>query len=113
MFTNTLNVLCPKKKLEYAYSQIILFGFNYSFKRLRKRKIILVLQYSYNAGLRIPNTFVVRLYKRRLVLHGEKFLLLQFIKEIVELRKPNIYTGKGLRLRTLPYRLKPGKVNKR
>jgi ribosomal protein L6P/L9E len=113
MFTNHQNILYPKKTIQYAYSQIILFGFNYSFKRLRNRKILLNLQYSYNSRLRIPSTLVARIYKRRLVLYGEKLQLLSFIKELVELRNPNIYTGKGIRLRTLPYRRKPGKVNKR
>lgn len=113
MFTSNLNITYPRKTLHYTYSQIILFGFSYSFKKLRGRKIILNLQYSYNSRIRIPRAFVARIYKRRFVLYGEKLQLLHFLEELVELRNPDTYTGKGVRLRTLPYRLKPGKVNKR
>jgi len=113
MFTSNLNITYPRKTFQYTYSQIILFGFSYSFKKLRGRKFILNLQYSYNSRIRIPSAFVARIYKRRFVLYGEKLQLLQFLGELVELRNPDTYTGKGVRLRTLPYRLKPGKVNKR
>jgi len=113
MFTSNLNLIYPKKTIQYTYSQIILFGFNYSFKRKRSRRIILNLQYSYKHVLHIPHAFVARAYKRRFVLYGEKLQMLQYLKELVELRKPDTYTGKGVRLRILPYRRKPGKVNKR
>jgi hypothetical protein len=71
------------------------------------------MQYAYNYTIRLPRSFVARIYKRRFVLFGEKLMLLRFIKELVEIRKPNIYTGKGLRLRTIPYRVKPGKIKRR
>jgi len=105
--------LKPRKLITYGYSQIILFGLNYSFTRRRGRKIVLNLQYAYNFGFRLPRSFIARVYKRRFVLFAEKLLLLRFINELVETRKPNIYTGKGLRLRSLPYRVKPGKVRRR
>jgi len=113
MFASTARIISPRRINSYAYSQIILLGLNYSFKRIRGRKIILNLQYAYNFGFRLPRSFIARIYKRRFVLYGEKLKLLMFIKELVEMRKPNIYTGKGLRLRRLPYRVKPGKVRRR
>jgi len=113
MFLPTSRIISPKKHTNYAYFQIILFGLNYSFKRIRGRRIVLNLQYAYNFGFRLPHTFIARIYKRRFVLYSEKQLLLMFINELVEMRKPNIYTGKGLRLRSLPYRVKPGKVRRR
>jgi len=112
MFVNS-QVLRLTRPIKYAYSQIILFGLNFSFTRKRGRKIILNLQYAYNFGFRLPHTFVARIYKRRFVLYADKLSLLRFIKELVEMRQPNIYTGKGLRLRSLPYRVKPGKVRRR
>jgi len=113
MFASTSRIISPRRKNSYAYSQIILFGLNYSFKRIRGRKIVLNLQYAYNYAIRLPHPFVARIYKRRFVLFGDKLKLLMFIKELVENRKPNIYTGKGLRLKSLPYRVKPGKVKRR
>jgi len=112
MFTHS-QVLRLTRPVKYAYSQIILFGLNYSFTRKRGRKIVLNLQYAYNFGFRLPHSFVARIYKRRFVLYADKLYLLRFINELVEMRKPNIYTGKGLRLRSSPYRVKPGKVRRR
>jgi len=113
MFTSIAKIIPTKQVYSHVYSQIILFGLNYSFKRIRGRKIVLNMQYAYNYTLRLPRSFVGRIYKRRFVLFGEKLTLRRFIKELVKIRKPNIYTGKGLRLRTIPYHVKPGKIRKR
>jgi len=92
---------------------MVFFGLNYSFKRIPGQLLVLNLQYAFNQGIRIPHGIVVRVYKRRLVLFGITTILTTFIKGLVLLRAPNIYTGKGLRLRKERYRTKPGKVRRR
>lgn len=113
MFLSSPQIIPLQKVAKYSYAQLILYGLNYSFKKIRNRKILLNLHYSYVFGFKLPPTIIGRVYKRRFVIFGEKLFLLQFIKELVQLRKGNIYTGKGFRLRTLPYRVKPGKVKRR
>jgi hypothetical protein len=88
-------------------------GIQLLFKRYRARKIVLNLQYAYNFVLHVPTPFVYRVYKRRLVLFGEKLDMLRLIVQLVHLKRPDKYTGKGLRLRSLPYRLKPSKNKKK
>lgn len=75
--------------------------------------MLLNLQYSYNLKLRAPSHIMGRIFKRRYVIFGENLQLVQFMQEFSQIRSPNTYTGKGVRLRTVPFRLKPGKVNKR
>jgi len=112
MFASTARIISPRRIKVMRITNYTV-GIKLLFKRIRGRKIILNLQYAYNFGFRLPRSFIARIYKRRFVLYGEKLKLLMFIKELVEMRKPNIYTGKGLRLRRLPYRVKPGKVRRR
>jgi len=113
MFLSSSKIIPLKKSSKFTYAQLILYGLNYSFKRIRYRNIVLNLHYSYLFKFKLPHTIIGRVYKRRCVIFGEKLMLLQFIKDLVDLRKGNIYTGKGFRLRTLPYRVKPGKVKRR
>jgi len=104
----------PKKVIHQSiYVQLVLFGLNYSFKRVRGRKICLNLQYAFNQGFRLPPGLVARVYKRRLVLFGTTIILMHLVRALINLRTPNIYTGKGLRLRKERYLIKPGKVRRR
>lgn len=112
------NVSFKDNDVNYGYAQIIIFGLNYSFKRVyrwgsRLPQIKLCLQFSYDYLLHIPEGIVALAFKRRLVLYGNKRVLLSFIKKFTAFRAPNIYTGKGLRFKSLPFHKKPGKVRRR
>jgi hypothetical protein len=102
----------------YMYVQIIIIGLNFSFKRFwpyRARRLMLKIQYTKERVLYLPIHMIVLVFKRRVVLFGNKTILSGLIKEISAFRKPNIYTGKGLRLRNgkTRYKVKPGKVRRR
>jgi ribosomal protein L6P/L9E len=107
-----------ENKLNYKYAQIIIWGLNFSFRKMlwgggNLHKIELRLDYSYNMAFELPKGIVVRLFKRRLVFYGHTRILVAFINKFTSLRSPNIYTCKGLRYRPWAFRKKPGKVRKR
>jgi len=102
-----------KEKKNNIHAQIILFGLNYSFRKIQKRKILLNLQFANKFTLPIPNGIIVRTFKRRLSLFGQESILKSLILGLRNLRQPNIYTGKGVRIKSFSYRTKPGKIRKR
>lgn len=97
----------------YTYVELIVFGLNYSFRRLSRRKVRLNLQYGHHFNVNVPITVIGRIFKRRLTLYGNNDVLMRFLKTLILLRYPNAHTGKGLRLRSLPYKVKPGKERKK
>jgi hypothetical protein len=71
------------------------------------------LQYGDHFNVFLPISVIGRVFKRRLVLFGNNNILKPWLKTIMLLRYPNAYTGKGLRLRTAPYKVKAGKERKK
>jgi len=69
----------PKKPI-FVYTQIVLFGLNYSFKKHKFSTIILNLQYAQIFSITLPKTFVARVYKRRLILFGPIIQLVNLLK---------------------------------
>lgn len=118
MFLENKIKIRERRKQELGYAQIIVFGLNYSMKHIRSRgkwlnEIKLLFHFPINYEIEIPVGIVARAFKRRLVLCGDKKILMDFIKRFTILRKPNIYTGKGIKLKTKKYKRKPGKVGRR
>jgi len=114
MFFNNLRYhQTISKPIAFSYTELILFGLNYSFRRLSRHKIRFNLQYGDHFNIILPTGVIGRVYKRRLVLFGSNLILKHWLFTLSALRYPNAHTGKGLRLRALPYRVKPGKERKR
>lgn len=113
IFHNSTKVNIISKPAVYSYLEFILFGLNYSFRRLSRRKIRFNLQYGDHFNVLLPTSVIGRVYKRRVVLFGNVAILKRWISTIMLLRFPNSHTGKGLRLRTIGYRVKPGKERKK
>jgi len=113
IFTPLPYVIPRSKKKDVSYAQLILFGLNYSFRGIRNHQILLNLHHSNKYTITCPLGLIARVYKRRLVLFGNKLILQQFLHKVAGLRPANIYTGKGVRIRSLPYKIKPGKVKRR
>lgn len=119
MFLENKRKINRKNKINYGYSQIIIFGLNFSIREgyggllVGLKEIKLLFQYPDNYLLEIPQGILARAFKRRLVLYGDKRIILSFIKQFALLRKYNIYTGKGIKLIGLRYKKKPGKVKRR
>jgi len=103
----------PSKLQDFSYVEVILLGLNYSFTRLTRHDIELNLQYGDSFNVKLPVSVMGRVYKRRLVLFGNILILKRWIYTLMLLRYPNAHTGKGLRLRLLPYHVKPGKERRR
>jgi hypothetical protein len=104
--------LIPKPSTS-NYVELILFGLNYSFRRLSRRNVRFNLQYGHHFNVNLPNSVTGRIYKRRLVVYGNNDILQPWLQTTMLLRYPNSHTGKGLRLRSLPYNVKPGKERKK
>lgn len=109
--TSTYNIIA--KPTKFCYMELILFGLNYSFRRLSRRNIRFNLQYGDHFNVLLPISVIGRVYKRRLVLFGNNSILKRWISTVMLLRFPNAHTGKGLRLRTLSYKVKAGKERKK
>lgn len=101
------------KPATISYVELILFGLNYSFRRLSRRNIRFNLQYGDHFNILLPTSIIGRVYKRRVVLFGNSHVLKRWISTLMLLRYPNAHTGKGLRLRSLSYKVKPGKERKK
>jgi len=97
------------KPRQYNYIEIILFGLNYSFIRLSRRKIKCNLQFGQKYIFTLPIGLMGLIFKRRLVLFGDNTILKSFITQLLNLKLSNTHTGKGLRLRFTGYHVKPTK----
>ncbi len=112
--SNTLRILRLRPVApRFAYAQIILFGPLYFLVKKNTKRIKLRLHFSGECYINVPIGLVARIFKKRLVLFGEKQRLMSFIYGFIKLRDNNIYTGTGLRQRSGGYRKKPGKVSRR
>lgn len=101
----------PKKNL-LKMTSLFFFGPLYSLQKQGKR-IYLKLHFSFNLYLQVPKECRIFTFKKRLILFGDSRILQNFVKGIISLRDPNIYTGTGIRPRTKMYITKPGKIRKR
>lgn len=54
--SNKINFL--SKKPQFVYTQIVLFGLNYSFKKMRSHTILLNLQYAQIFSITLPKTLL-------------------------------------------------------
>jgi len=114
IFTNTLRInTLQQKKQNLSYAQIIFFGPLYSLIKKQGRQIKLRLHLSGDCYITTPIGIITRVFKKRLVLFGEKQRLMNFLYGFIKLRKNNIYTGTGLRQRSGGYIKKPGKIGRR
>jgi len=113
IFTNNKKILAKSSKPIFAYAQIIFFGPLYSIVNRYRKKIKLRLHLSGDCYVPVPAGLIARIFKKRLVMFGEQQQLKSFIRGIVKLRKSNIYTGTGIRLRAAGYKRKPGKIRRR
>ncbi len=113
IFNNTKLHTSITKKNHYTYVELILFGLNYSFRRLSRYKIRFNLQYGDHFNILLPKQILGRVFKRRVVLFGNNAVLKKWLSLLMLLRYPNAHTGKGLRIRKNPYRVKPGKERKK
>jgi len=95
------------------FRQVIFFGPLYSLVNKYRKKIKLRLHLSGEVFIPIPYGIIAKMFKKRLVLFGEKHRIHNFMNGIIKLRKNDIYTGTGLRTRTGGYIKKKGKVRRR
>lgn len=103
----------PKIKSKFIYAQIIMFGPLY-FLLKKGKKIQLRLHLSGTVCLPVNmKGIITRVFKKRLILFGERHRLMTLLYGILKLRANDIYTGTGLRRRTYGYVRKPGKIARR
>jgi hypothetical protein len=111
-FINHLHFI-SKPKTKFTYAQIIFFGPLYS---LLKKGIYIQLRLHLSGTILLPiyiRGIITRVFKKRLVLFGEKQRIMALVYGILKLRKNDIYTGTGLRRRSYGYIRKPGKIARR
>ncbi len=93
-------------------SNIILQGIGFRIYLNKTRQILaLKLGYSHKIYYKIPKGFWIQILNRYsfLILGGNIYLLKQIINKLLSFKKPNNYTGKGIRLKTTQLKLKQGK----
>jgi len=112
LLSNKTNIIPLPKRTEYSYTEIILFSLNFSFKKLRRRKILFSLQYVNDFLVKVPNAILGRTFKRRFILYGPNELIFRVLRDLLYLRQPNIHTGKGMRLHRAIYHVKPRRKKK-
>jgi len=103
-----------RRHFKFFYIQVVLYGFNFKFKRRRKK-------YSFRVNMheehwvfyRIPKTIIYKMYKRRFCLFGLRETILPFLHILFKVKETDAYTGKGIKLRSGGFKLKPGKVRLR
>ena len=113
MFTNTLRTITKKPKPTFTYGQIIFFGPLYSLIKKAGQRAKLRLHLSGDLYIRFPRDVIARIFKKRLVIFGERSKVQNIIQGILKLRLSDVYTGTGLRQRTSGYHKKPGKISRR
>jgi hypothetical protein len=112
--TNTLQLINLKPTQQiFSYAQIILYGPLYSLVKQRGRLIKVRLHLSGDCYISLPIGIIARVFKKRLVLFGQKQRLMNFMYGFIKLRNNDIYTGTGLRQRGKGYHKKPGKIARR
>lgn len=113
-YLNNLNtkIIINKKQKKKKLVIIYLFGVLYSLLK-EKKKLYLKLHFSFNLYLKIPKTIQIYILKKRLIVYGDKRYLKEFILNFISFRRPNIYTGIGMREKNDTYITKPGKIRKR
>ena len=103
--------------LIYGYfCEIIPEGVGYKFLRYpwATHTLGLGLGYSHFFFYNIPPVCFFRCEKYRLVLFsGNKQMLREIARTIIDLRVPDAYKGKGLKFAKTPLKLKPGKLRQR
>jgi len=113
ILSNKTNIIPLPKRIEYSYTEIILFSLNFSFKKLRRQKILFSLQYANDFLVKVPNGILGRTFKRRFILYGPNELIFRVLHNLLYLRQPNIHTGKGMRLHRAIYHVKPRRKKKK
>jgi hypothetical protein len=88
---------------------VILNSLNYSVTR-RKRRLRLQLHFAKRLALPIPQSVLVRIFKRRICLFGFPEAVLPFAYTLINMRRYDIYTGYGVRMPNSGTKKKPGKV---
>jgi ribosomal protein L6P/L9E len=103
------------------FMEIILFGINNNFKRLKlrdyvspyrnfKRTLDVELHMAKKLRLKLPEDFHIRAFKRRLMVFSfSRERVIAFYRYLQRFRKANPYTGKGIRVRHRKVRYKIGK----
>jgi len=75
------------------------------------RDVVLVMGYSHNTKLQIPDGLEVKITKNSIVVSGiDKAAVGQFAAKIREVRKPEVYKGKGIKYADENIRRKAGKT---
>ena len=116
MVINLTNIKKQKKikKKSLKIQTITLYFFGPLFQIEKKgRKIYLKLHLSFNMYFEVPEECIIFAFKKRLIFRGDIRIIKNFIKGIINIRNPNIYTGTGLRIRRNTYKTKAGKIRKR
>lgn len=102
------NIFLNKSKelLKGFFIELEIKGLGY-FVFLNKNCLIFDLNYSHFIGLNIPNNFIIKKFKNRLVLFSfTREELVNFSKLILQLKKIDIYKGKGIFLKGQKLKLK-------
>lgn len=77
------------------------------FVFLNKGCLVFDLNYSHFIGINIPNNFIIKKFKNRLVLFSfDRESIVKFSKIILNLKKIDVYKGKGIFLKGQKLRLK-------
>jgi large subunit ribosomal protein L6 len=82
-------------------------GYNYSVQ-YKASTLIFTLGYSHTNAVKVPQGVLVKTTnKRTLHLYGaNRLLLTHFVSKLSKLKKPNIFTGKGLILDSKHFKVK-------
>lgn len=97
----------------YFYLQVFLYGFNFKFRKRRKRYFKINMHEEITKRYFIPKTIAYKIYKRRLCLFGLRETILPFLYVLLKIKACDSYVGKGIRLRSAGFKLKLGKVRLR
>lgn len=95
-----------RELLKGYFIELEVKGLGY-FVFLDKNCLVFDLNYSHFIGLNVPNNFIVKKFKNRLVLFSfDRESLVKFNKIILQFKKIDVYKGKGIFLKGQKLKLK-------
>ena len=115
---STIAPIRQSTKKPYKLMEIIFHGLNLSTKRKRLKRLDYIVDVHkselFLCSQKWNSEYKLRTYKRRLLFIANDSKLLDLVtRYIKDFKYPNIYTGKGLFLRSDKYNVKKGKEYKK
>jgi large subunit ribosomal protein L6 len=93
------------------FTELILIGLGFKITRLKRlRLLVFELNFSHQIIYKIPLDIIIKTSKKNIIIFGlNKERVINISNQIINLRFPNIYKGKGIRYLNQIIKLKSGK----